>query len=63
MRNSHPIGGVTQVNQTVVGVLADVPVAVEVAVVDPDVGGHVETDGVAVVGIDFADFHVADDNV
>lgn len=53
----------TQINQTIVDILADIPIAVEVAVVDPDIGGHVETDGVAVVGVDFADFHVADDDV
>lgn len=52
-----------QVDETIVGILSDVPVAVQIAVVDPHVGGHVETDGIAVVGVDFADFHVADDDV
>lgn len=51
------------VQQTIQVIFACVEVALEIAVVDPDVGGGVDADGVAVAGQDARDLHVADDDV
>lgn len=58
-----PVGGVGDVEETVVVVLADVQVAGEIDVVDPDVGGLVNANGITVVGVDLTDSQVTDDDV
>ena len=58
-----PVGGVGDIEEAVVVVLADVQVALEVDVVDPDVGGLVDANGVTVVGVDAGNGEVADNNV
>lgn len=45
--NSNPVGGVGDVNQTVVVVLVDAQVAADVQVVEPHVGGLLNGDAVA----------------
>lgn len=58
------VGAVRDVEQAVVEVLVGGQVAGKVAVVDPDVGGAVDGDGVtAGVGLDLGDGQVADDDV
>lgn len=58
------VGAVRDVEQAVVEVLVGREVAGQVAVVDPDVGGAVDGDGVATgVGLDLGDGQVADDDV
>ena len=63
VRNGDPVRRMAQVYESVVRILAHAPVTVQIAVVDPDVGGHVEPDSVTVVGVNLADFHVANDDV
>jgi hypothetical protein len=63
VRNGHEVGGVGQVDQTIVLVLVALPGGGQVAVVDPDVLGEVDGDGVTPGGLDLADGHVADDDV
>lgn len=57
------VRGVGHVEETVVVILADVEVTLEVDVVDPDVGAAINADGVAVVGVNAGDAQVADDDV
>lgn len=49
------VGGVGDVDEAVVEVFAAVEVGGEVAVVDPDVGGFVDADGVAFAVVDIVD--------
>jgi hypothetical protein len=63
VRNGHKVGGVGQVNQAVVLVLVALPGGGQVAVVDPDVLGEVDGDGITPGGLDLADGHVTDDDV
>lgn len=63
VRHCDKVGTVRNVQQTIQVILAGVEVSLEVAVVDPDVGGGVDADGVAVAGLDARDLHVADDDV
>ncbi|CAG9989690.1 unnamed protein product [Clonostachys byssicola] len=61
--DSDIVGRVGDVEETVVVVLAGAQVAAEVDVVDPDVGGGINADGVTVRGLDLGDLEVADDDV
>lgn len=63
VRDGHPVRRMRQVHQPVVEVLVPVPRRREVAVVDPDVLGELDRDGIAVVGLDLGDLHVAHDDV
>lgn len=57
------VRGVGDVKEAVIEVLVVVPVGRQVAVVDPDVLGGLDADGVTVVSEDLGDLHVADDDV
>lgn len=57
------VGSMRQVHQTIVKVLVYVAVARQVAVVNPDVGGQLDSDGITVVGLNLADLHVAHNDV
>jgi hypothetical protein len=59
----HEVCGVREIDEAVVGVFADVFVAREIAVVDPDVGGLVDGDGITVGCEDLGDLQVPDDYV
>ena len=61
--DGDPLAAVVDVDQAVVVVLAVVHVARNVAVVDPDVGGGLDGDGVAVGGEDLGNGQVAHDDV
>lgn len=61
--HGNPVGGVGNVKETIVVVLAAVPVGGEVAVVDPDVGGGLDTNGIAIVGDNLGNGKVTDDDV
>lgn len=61
--HGNPVGGVGNVEETIVEVLAVVSVGGEVAVVDPDVGGGLDANGIAVVGDNLGDGKVTDDDV
>lgn len=63
VRHGHVVTGVGDVDQAVVVVLVVVQVAGDVDVVDPDVVGGLDGDGVTVVGQNLGDLHVTDDNV
>lgn len=57
------VGGVGDVEETIVEVLAVVLVGGEIAVVDPDVLGSLDADGVTAAGLDVLDDQVADNDV
>lgn len=59
----NPVDGVGQIEEAVVEVLAAGHVARKVDVVDPDVGGLLDADGITAVGCDLGDLEVADDDV
>lgn len=61
--NGDPVGGVAHVEQTVVVVLVGREVGREIHVVDPDVGGLLDADGIASLSNDFAAGNVLDDDV
>jgi hypothetical protein len=61
--DGDPVRGVGDVNEAVVVVLAVVQVRRDVDVVDPDVLGGLDGDGVTIVGQDLGDLHVADNDV
>lgn len=61
--DGDPVGTVGNVEETVEIVLASGEITGKVAVVNPDVGGLVNADGITVSGLDTADLHVADDDV
>lgn len=61
--DGDPVRAVGDIDEAIVGVLAVVERRGEVAVVDPDVLGVLDTDGVAVGVLDLLDLHVADDDV
>lgn len=56
-------GGMGDVEKSVVEVLARAHVGGEIAVVDPDLGGFLDTDGIAVGGLDLAELHVSDNDI
>lgn len=56
-------GGMGDVEEAVVEVLARAHVGGEIAVVDPDLGGLLDTDGIAVGSLDLAELHVSDDDI
>ena len=55
VRHRHEVGGVCDVEQTVEVILAGVQVALEVEVVDPDVGRSIDAYRIAVVRADAGD--------
>lgn len=61
--DGNPVRAVVDVKETIVVVLAVVLVRRQVAVVNPDVGGGLDVDGIAVGGLDLGDGKVADDDV
>jgi hypothetical protein len=61
--NRDIISGVGQINQTIIVVLVMISIRGHVHVVDPYVGGKLDTDGIAVVSKDLGDGNVADDNI
>lgn len=61
--HGDPVGAVGDVEQTVVVVLAGRHVGREVAVVNPDVGGGLNANGIAIVGLDLLDGQVANNDV
>lgn len=63
VRHRHEVGGVCDVEQTVEVILAGVQIALEVEVVDPDVGRSIDTHRVAVVRGDAGDLQVSEDDV
>jgi hypothetical protein len=63
VRDGDTRGAVSDVEQAVVVVLVVVAVRGEIDVVDPDLGGFLDTDGIASAGEDLADLEVTDDHV
>lgn len=61
--NGDPFSSVGDIEKTVQIILASAEVAREIAVVNPDVGGLVNANGIAVVSVDLADFQVTHDNI
>lgn len=59
----NPLGGVGDVEETIVEVLAVVEVREQLDVVDPDVGRGLDANGITVVSLDLGDDQVADDDV
>lgn len=57
------VGAPGDIQETVVVVLARVKVGAQVNVIDPDVGGRLDTDGIAVGLLDLGDGQVANDDV
>lgn len=63
VRHGNPVGGVGNIEETIVEVLAVVSVGGEVAVVDPDVGGGLDANGIAIISNNLGDGKVTDDDV
>lgn len=63
MRNCHIICGVRQVDKTVVGILANILVARQVAMINPNIGRLIDGNRVAVCSKNFGDLQVPDDHV
>lgn len=61
--DGDPVGFPGDVQETVVVVLSRVEVGAQVNVVNPHVGGRLDTDGIAVRLLDLGDGQVADDDV
>lgn len=61
--DGDPVSTVGNVKETIKIILSAAQVTREIAVVDPDVGGLIDTDSIAVAGIDLADLEVSDNNV
>lgn len=61
--DGDPVGAVVDVKETVIVVLAVLHVRREVAVIDPDILGGLDVDGIAAGGLDLLDGEVADDDV
>lgn len=61
--DGHEVAGMREIDETVVEVFAVVLVGGEVYVVDPDICGFLRADGVAVLGEDFGDLDVTNDDV
>lgn len=61
--NRDPVRGVADINKTIQVVLASIEIPREIAVVNPHIGGLVDSNGIAVVSIDLADLQVTHDNV
>ncbi len=61
--NGDPFSSVGDIEKTVQVILASAQVAREIAVVNPDVGGLVNANGIAVVSVDLADLQVTHDNI
>ena len=63
VRYGDPLAGVRDVEETIVEVFVVGHVGRDIAMVNPDVGGLLDADGVASGGEDFANGEVADDDV
>ncbi len=63
VRNSHPVARMSNVKEAVVEVLVVQKVAAEVVVVDPHVRGCLHADGIAILGENLGDLHVANDDI
>lgn len=61
--DGNPISSVGDVEEAVKVVLASAQVSGKVAVVDPDIGGLVDSDGITVFGKDLGNLEVAEDDV
>lgn len=61
--DGNPVSSVGDVEEAVKVVLASAQVSRKVAVVDPDIGGLVDSDGITVFGKDLGNLEVAEDDV
>lgn len=61
--DGDPVSGVRDVEEAVKVVLASAQVSRQVAVVDPDIGGLIDSNGIAIVGKDLGNLEVAEDDV
>lgn len=61
--NSNPLSTVADINKTVQVILSTAEITREIAVVNPHVGGLVNSNSIAVVGVDHADLQVTHDNI
>lgn len=61
--NGNPLSTVADINKTVQVILSSAEITREIAVVNPHVGGLVDSNSIAVVGVDTSDLQVTHDNI
>lgn len=61
--DSHPFRGMDNIDQPVVIVFVMVKVGRDIAGIDPNVRRRLHGDAVSIVGQDFGDLHIADNDV
>jgi hypothetical protein len=61
--DSNPLSSVSDVKKTIQVILAGAEISREIAMIDPDVGGLINTNGITIIGINLTNLEVTQDDI